>query len=145
MIIKKLKNKNLSIEQYGSIVFGVGLLISIISAFFDFENNVSRVILASLVIFGITIGILNIRKKEVNSFLISSLFLIIVSIPLVTVQGAAGAVFSVNVITFLVQSIFNSQYLLTVLTKMFVYLLTLISSAAIFISLKTIFMTAKDD
>jgi len=78
--------KNVNLMQYGSILFGVGLLLALITAFFNIASStMNQVIIGTLLIIGVVIGLLNITKDETVSFLVSILVLVLLVGPLLGV------------------------------------------------------------
>lgn len=123
---KTKTNKNPLKFEYGSILFGVGILISIVAGFLTLEQNTIKIIVATLVVLGIAIGLLNINKEETVSFLVAAITLVMLLNP-----------FMGLVTQYFIKSI--------VLAQIFTYLIGLIVPAALIVALKTIFMTAKDN
>ena len=78
--IKKI-DSGLQLVQYGSVIFGIGLLIVIISAlvagFSSLGSTFSQIIAVTLIILGIIIGIVNITKSEAIGFLVAAIALVI--------------------------------------------------------------------
>lgn len=121
-------NKKKDLLQYGSVIFGVGLLITVVSSFFNFGITANKIIITTLVLFGIIIGVLNIRNDESNSFLIASIVIVLLGGPFLGLIG---------------------QYILIgkteILGKFFSYAIALIVPSAIVVSFKILFLTARDE
>lgn len=126
MATKKAKFEKENLMQYGSIIFGVGLLVAVIAAFFSLSENATKMVFVTLALIGIIIGILNIRNDEANSFLLASITLVILSGPFLGLIS---------------QYLFKSP----VVNLIFGNLIALIVPAAIIVSLKVLFLTAKDE
>ena len=125
--MKKIK-KSVELLGYGSILFGVGILLALVSALFNIQNpTINKVIIGTLLIIGVVIGLLNITKDETVSFLISILVLVLLVGPLL--------------------GVLTTEFGLTgpLLTKVFSNLITLLVPAAIIVALKTIVLDAKDE
>ena len=124
--MSKTKKNLIGNFEYGSILFGVGILISLIAGFMTLSSNIIKIVIATLVILGIAIGLLNIKKEEAVSFLIAAVTLVLLLSPFL------GLV---------------SQYFVksVVLAQIFTYLISFIVPAALIVALKTIFITAKDN
>lgn len=129
-----MKHKNTlfskDLLQYGSIIFGMGLFISLIAGFINLSATANQIVIATLAIFGIVIGFLNITNDETVKFLISTVALVILL-----------QIF----FTAIIPAFSLSQVSVTVIGKIFSNLIALIVPAAVIVSLKTIFMTAKDE
>lgn len=126
MVEKRKSKKNLDLVQYGSIVFGVGLLMAFIMAFVNLGAVGNKVVFATLVVLGIVIGFLNIKNSESVTFLVSTIALVLLAGPFLGLVS---------------QNIFQSPEL----GKIFANIIALIVPAAIVVSLKEIFVTAKDE
>jgi uncharacterized membrane protein len=123
---RKKKKQVFKSEDLGAYVFAVGLAIAFIAAFFSMSTNAEKIVTGTLIVLGIVIGFLNISQKETVPFLVSSLVLVLVTGPFL---GLIGQVF------------FTSK----VLVQMFTYLIAFVVPAALIVTLKTIFITAKDE
>jgi len=73
------------LERVGIASFLVGALISILSGISEFQEPIQHYIIAVLGILGVVVGFLNINDKEITSFLISVVALIIAFSTLKTV------------------------------------------------------------
>lgn len=127
MAEKKNAIKKKDLLQYGSVIFGVGLLITVVASFFTLSVNANKIVIATLILFGLIIGFLNIRNDETRSFLLASIALVILGGPFLGLIG---------------------QYLLTpteILGRFFSYIIALVVPSAIVVSIKTLFLTAKDE
>lgn len=141
-VTKKEKVK-IELFEYGSIIFGVGLLIAIISSFFQFEGNTLKIIIWTQIVLGIIIGVANITRKESLKFLTSSSALILISAPIITLQTTSG-LFNISLLQFMIQPIYQNQALYIYFLNFIVNLMSLIVPATIVVSLKTLFLTTKD-
>lgn len=112
--------------QYGSIAFGVGLLIVIIATFLNLSNDSARFVVATLAVLGLVVGFLNVTNKESVSFMVAAITLVIVFGPFLGVMA--------NLIG-------GAQYLINLHS----YVTSLIVPAGVVVALRTIFFTAKDE
>lgn len=123
---KKNTGFKFNMTQYGSIVFGVGLLIVLVAAFIDMSQTTTKVVVGTLTLLGIAIGLLNVTNNEAISFLVASLALVMLLGPFF------GAI--------------NQTMLQTaVWSKLYTYVIALIVPAAVVVAIKTFFLTAKDE
>ncbi|MCA9495369.1 MAG: hypothetical protein KC589_00355 [Nanoarchaeota archaeon] len=123
---EKEKSASLNLLDYGSYVFIIGMLIVIISSFFDFEGNTRQIVLGTLILFGIVIGFINVTNKEATEFLVAGMALVVLFGPFLGLIS---------------QNFTNNE----VLGRFFMYLLSLIVPATIIVALKAIIITAKDE
>ena len=124
----KSTNKFESLE-YGSILFGVGVLIALVAAFINMQQDYINTTIAVLGIIGIAVGVLNIKKDETVPFLVASLVFVSILSPFL------------GLIT---QHFISSQSLSQSIGLLFSFLVAIIAPAAIVVASKTIFLTAKD-
>lgn len=134
---KKVKKKvdkkvNLDKFQYGSIIFGVGLLIALFTAFFTLEQTALKIVAVTLILFGLIIGFINITEKETNTFLLAGAILVLLLQPF---------------LTSIVQTLGLGSYasVLRILGNIYLNLITLIVPATIIVALKAVFKSAKDE
>jgi hypothetical protein len=68
-------------DKIGAIAFLVGVLLAIIIGLFSFKMNIAAQATAAwfLVILGVIVGFLNVKDKEVSTFLLAGVALVIVS------------------------------------------------------------------
>ena len=122
--------------QYGSIIFGLGLLLVLIASSLPIITSVSplvtQVIGATLVLLGIIIGFLNVTEKEAIGFMITVLIFVSLMQPFF---GSLVQVFSFN----------DNPNILKFLGGLYLYINTLFVPASIVVALKTLFATAKDE
>ena len=123
--------KKTPVSSYGSMVFGVGLLISIVASFLTLQETSKTIVAATLLILGLVVGIINISNKEVIPFLLA-----------VIVFASLIQPFMMAVVqTF---QIIN-PFVLQTLGNLFANLMLFIVPAAIVVSLKVLFIVAKDE
>lgn len=132
-IIKKI-DKATSSERLGSVFFGVGLLIALIMAIVvavsSVSQTVTQIVTVTLIILGLIIGFLNISNQEATGFLVSALVLVLLTGPFLgnVVQtftlGSSGTAF---------------------LGELFKNIIGLVVPAAVLVSLRTLFITARDE
>lgn len=134
-ILKKI-DKKMKVVQYGSIIFGLGLLLAAIMAALATLGSVSpmgsRIATGFLIIIGIVVGLINITSKETTPFLVASIVIVML----------IGPFMSSIIQTFGIEQAGNTSKLLG---EIFKNLIGLIVPAALVVSLKTIFVTAKDE
>ncbi len=136
MAVKKTSNTKkkvlMSIDSldYGKVIFGIGILIVLITPFLALSSTANQVIIATLGLFGVVVGFLNITNDETISFLISIIALVTLVLPLMQVL-AQGFSLSAGQMTFIGKIYTN-----------FVFFLV---PAAIVVAFKTIFITANDE
>ncbi len=124
--------------QFGNIIFGVGIVLAILSAFIvptlDSATGKSflRAVVALLIILSILVGFFNITVGEASSFLIASIVVVMLSQPFLQTLDA----------TFQVSSV---EYLAKVLGGMFRNIVIFIVPAAVIVALRTFIQTAKDE
>ncbi len=134
---KKIENKEKksmpkSYFQYGSLVFGVGLLISLISAFLRLGSDSAKVNAVILIVLSVIIGIINISEKEVTKFLISSIVFVMLLNPLIL---TTSQILGLN----------QFPELIRVISNLYLNLILLVAPAAVVVSTKLIFAYAKDE
>lgn len=149
-ILKKI-DKEIKIVNYGTMIFGTGLFIAIvatlIATFGAVKDPVSDGIVTSglvallgnmsvgiitgiLITIGLVVGSINITKKETVAFLISSVVLIMLIGPFMANFIQVFGIDSVG--RFFVGELFKN-------------IIGLVVPAALVVSLKTLFTTAKDE
>jgi len=130
---KKLKKegKKEQLVEYGSLIFGIGILIALIAGFIpNLSITATNVLIGTLGILGIIIGFLNITKEEETKFLVAIISLVILLQIFFTATLPA--------LNFPKSSIL-------IVGKIFTNIITLLVPAAIVVSLKVLFLTAKDE
>lgn len=125
---KHISKKVQNFPQYGSIMFGVGIAIAIISAFINFGQTASKAVLATLILIGIIIGILNITSQEAVPFLVASIAIIML----------LGPFFGTLTQNF---EFFQNK----TLSLIFGNIISLIVPAALVVAAKTFVITARDE
>lgn len=128
---KKLQEKfqlaSSKLNEFGSIIFGVGLLIVLVGSMIQLSTAALSITIAILAVMGAIVGIFNITREESVSFLIASLVLVLL-------LGQFGLLLS--------------QYFLQAQAQAIITLLTLFNAllipAAIVVALKVFFSTGKD-
>ena len=127
MVKFKTKGKNL----LGAWAFLIGVILAIVIGIFHTQigPQADNIILASLIVIGILVGLLNIRDTEVEPFLLSALALVIVSF----MGGIAIA--ELETLSFGLGSMM--RYLLNAMLTLFV-------PATIIVALKSVFALARD-
>lgn len=134
-ILKKI-DKEMQLIHYGSVIFGVGLfiaaIISLIATYGTLSPMGARIATGVLIMFGIVVGLINVTSKETISFLIASIVIVML----------IGPFMSSIIQTFAIDQTGNTSKLLG---EIFKNLIGLIVPAALIVSLKTIFVTAKDE
>lgn len=123
---KEGKKPSLNVMDYGSYVFIIGVLITVVSSFFEFEAKTKQIIFGTLILFGIVIGFLNVTNKESTEFLIAGVALIILSGPFLGLLS---------------QNFVSSK----ILGELFGYMISLIVPAVIIVALKAIVITASKE
>lgn len=128
---EKINKIDFSKIDYGSILFGVGILISLIAGLFSLDSNTAKIVVGTTIIIGIAVGLLNITKEETVPFLLSSVVMLMLLGPFLGV----------------ITQQFLTNYVTTgkILVQMYTYLISLIAPGALIVALKTIFLTAKDE
>ena len=106
--------------KIGHVAFIFGIVISIVTGFF-FKDWM----LWLLTILGIVVGFLNIRAKEVQSFLLAAVSLVIIS--------AFGG-----------ELIYDIPRIGPLLGRIYIALLIFVAPAAIVVALKSLYQAAKD-
>ena len=107
-------------DKIGRICFIVGVVISIIAGFFTWCY-----IVPILTILGLIVGFLNVQAKEIQSFLLASISLVIIS------------AFGADLIT-------DLPVVGATMGRIYVALLSFVGPATIIVALKSIFGLAKD-
>lgn len=127
--IKKNIAKNpKKMMEYGSIIFGVGLLLAFLMPIFKISNvDIKQIILATLILIGIVVGFLNVTNDEAVMFLVSALAFILLT----------GPFFGVVVKVFSIQSDY--------LYKVFENIIFLVYPAATVVALKSMLIVAKNE
>ncbi len=126
-MVKHKTKKKVEMIQYGSWVFGFGLLLSLVVAFLpSLGATTSKIVFGTLIILGIVIGFLNVTNDESIKFLVSAVALVLLTGPFLGLVA---------------QNLIQTA----VLGKFFGNLIALIVPAAIIVSLKELFLTAKDE
>ncbi len=115
------KHENV-VQKAGSWAFIVGLIIAIIAGFWPLATVMTSV----LIILGLIVGFLNITGKETNSFLFSTLVLVVMS--------SMGG-----------QLLVNIQYVGLLLQNMFSSMMLFVIPAAFVVALKAIYALAEDE
>jgi len=108
------------VAKIGHVAFIFGIVISIVTGFF-FKDWM----LWLLTILGIVVGFLNIRAKEVQSFLLAAVSLVIIS--------AFGG-----------ELIYDIPRIGPLLGSIYIALLIFVAPAAIVVALKSLYQAAKD-
>ncbi|NQZ84648.1 MAG: hypothetical protein HRU03_02925 [Nanoarchaeales archaeon] len=132
-ILKKI-DKNMKLINYGTLIFGIGLLIIIIASLVTTYGTVgemgTKIITGILIMIGIVVGIINITSKESVAFLIAAVVVVMLIGP-----------FMANVI----QTFGVEQTGSKLIGELFKNIIGLIVPAALIVAVKTLFMTAKDE
>ena len=132
-ILKKI-DKNMSLVHYGTIIFGIGLLIAVIASLVATYGTMTamatKIVTGMLIMVGIIVGLINITTKETVAFLISAIVVVMLIGP-----------FMANVI----QTFGIEQTGSKLIGELFKNLIGLIVPAALVVAVKTLFSTAKDD
>ena len=110
------------VQKVGSWAFIVGLLIAIVAGFWPLGTVMTSV----LIILGLIVGFLNITGKETNSFLFSTLVLVIMS-------SMGGQLLS------------SIQYIGPMLQSIFSAMMLFIIPSAVVVGLKAIYSLAEDE
>jgi hypothetical protein len=108
------------VAKIGHIAFVFGVIVSIVTGFF-FKDW----LLWLLTVLGIIVGFLNIATKEVQSFLLAAVSLVIIS--------AFGG-----------ELIYDLPRIGPILGSIYISLLTFVAPAAIVVALKSLYQAAKD-
>lgn len=125
---KKHSSKKMNLMQYGSILFVVGILISLVASAITFSSpTANKVIFVTLAVLGLLIGFLNVTNSESVPFLIGTIALVLLLGP------------------FLGSFVQALQIQAAFLQKFFSNIIALIVPAAIVVALKVIIITAKDE
>ena len=127
-------------KKIGSILFGFGLALSLISGFVEIliKNNKALIILYLLISFlGLITGYLNIERKELNTYLLSILVLIVTLNSFYSLLEYIGR--GLGLI-----SLKEFYSLLEPFSKVINSLITFISFAAIIPALKAVFKILED-
>ena len=76
---KKVKLPKLSIKKIGHSVFALGLVLVLVFALLDpTKLSVGKAVL--LLVLGLIVGLIDVPKKEVNSFILASIAIIVISV-----------------------------------------------------------------
>jgi len=110
------------IQQVGSWAFIIGLIIAIIAGFWPLGTTMTSV----LIILGLIVGFLNVTGKETNSFLFSTLVLV--------VMASMGG-----------QLLANIQFVGPMLQNMFSAMMLFIIPTALVVALKAIYALAETE
>lgn len=128
--------KGVDLMQYGSIVFGLGVLILVIAAvlpvFTTISETVTQVFAVTLILIGLLIGYLNVTSKEAIRFMVAMLLIVMLTQPFL---GSLVQAFSLQ----------DNFSILKVLGGLYMYINTLFVPAAIVVALRTLIQTAKDE
>jgi len=111
-----------TIQKAGSWAFIVGLIIAIIAGFWPLGTVMTSV----LIILGLIVGFLNVTGKETNSFLFSTLVLVVMS-------SMGGQLLS------------TIQYIGPMLQSIFSAMMLFIIPAAVVVALKAIYALVKNE
>ncbi|MBI4021046.1 MAG: hypothetical protein HY369_02290 [Candidatus Aenigmarchaeota archaeon] len=76
----------MNMERWGRIAFYIGLVIAVIAGF----ANVGDLGVAALVVLGIIVGALNVTGKEIHSFLVATIALLLVGSVLSALPAFGG-------------------------------------------------------
>lgn len=121
-------------DKYGEWAFLLGVVLAVVVGLFSsqLDSSVIGIVYGVLVLLGLVVGVLNIREKEINSFLIATIALIAVASSwqpvtdiFTTIMGEGGSVLIVNWI----QGFFGA-------------LVAFISPAAFIVALKAVYNLA---
>lgn len=123
--LENTKQENTKHMQYGSVLFGLGLLIVIIGSFFDLTATATKATVWVLTLIGLIVGLLNITRTESVSFMVA---------------GIAVVLLLGQFIMLIDQYIRLGEYFFRLLT----YLNSLLVPAIVVVGLRTLFRTAKD-
>lgn len=135
---KNFKKNLLNLGSYQSIIFVIGFFIAFISPFVNLTVSNSKVLIFLLIFMSLFFAFFLIKENKEKTFLISVIFLILVLIPVITVQDNQGRFFTINLILFLAQSSNISQDLFMNLTFASKNFLTFLFPAGVLISIKSI-------
>ncbi len=122
-------SKKTELINYGNILFLIGILITIIGAKLKLSDENSTIVIATLIILGIGVGILNITSKETVPFMVSGIAIVLLLQPFLTLFSKKFGI---------------EGSLLMILGGLYVYLTSFIIPAVLVVALKTCFKTAKD-
>ncbi len=132
-ILKKI-DKEIKLVHYGTIIFGIGLLIAVIASLVATYGTMTamatKIITGILIMVGIVVGLINITSKETVAFLVSTVVVVMLIGP-----------FMANVI----QTFGIEQTGSKLIGELFKNLIGLIVPAALVVALKTLFSTAKEE
>lgn len=112
--------------HYGSIAFGVGLLIVIIGTLVGLEQSTAKWVVEALVLLGVVIGILNVTGNEAVAFMVASITVVMLLGPFLLLLS---------------QYVGQNQYFYRFMT----YITAMMVPAALVVALKVLFYTAKDE
>ena len=116
------KKQDNVVQKVGSWAFIVGIIISIIAGFWPLGTVMTSV----LILLGLIVGFLNITGKETNSFLFSSLVLV--------VMASLGG-----------QMLSSIQYVGLMLQSIFTAMMLFIIPAALIVAMKAIYALAETE
>jgi hypothetical protein len=132
-VLKKIDN-DMKLVHYGTIIFGIGLLITLIAAlvttFGTMSAMATKIITGILIMVGIVVGLINVTSKETVAYLISAVVVVMLIGP-----------FMANVI----QTFGIGQDGSKLIGELFKNLIGLIVPSALIVAVKTLFVSAKDD
>ena len=120
---KMAKDKDQDWQKIGTYAFIIGVIIAIIAGLVSFGANEPWVLLA-LVVLGLLVGILNIKDKDTQGFLLSTIALML--------TGSAGLITIDSII----------PGLGTALQSILRFIVVFVAPAALIVGLKTIYMIA---
>lgn len=128
--------KKVDLMEYGSIVFGLGILILIIAAvlpvFMTVSETVTQILAVTLIIIGLIIGYLNITNSEAIRFMVAMLLIVMLTQPFL---GSIVQAFALQ----------DNYSILKILGGLYMYINTLFVPAAIVVAVRTLIQTAKDE
>lgn len=92
-------------DKYGEWAFLLGVILAVVVGLFSSQlgSNIIGIVYGVLVLLGLVVGFLNIREKEINSFLIAAIALLLaanswqpVTDIFTTIMGEVGSALIVN-------------------------------------------------
>jgi hypothetical protein len=132
-ILEKI-DKGMKLSHFGTIIFGIGLLIvvitSLVATYGTLTVMATKIITGILIMIGIIVGLINITSKETVAFLISAVVVVMLIGP-----------FMANVI----QTFGVGQEGSKLIGGLFKNIIGLIVPAALVVAIKTLFTIAKDE
>ena len=135
---RKKRNKQLiedpnyeNIINFRTIIFSLGLLLAVFVPFFGLQSSNENIIRALLVIIGLVIAIFNIKKNEINSFLIAVTAIMLLSTPLIGF---------INFYVLKYITIISAENIKNIFSNIFIILVP----AAIYVAFKSLFITSVD-